>query len=135
MTRIGESFAEAAAACVGVPFRLGGRNPELGLDCVGLVWASLKAIGHDCEAPSGYGLRNTSIAKHLCFARSAGFSLAGGSDLPGDLLLTIPGPAQHHLAIIASGKRYIHAHAGCGRVVSASLPVPWPISQHWRLRA
>ena len=39
--RSGAAIAAAARALVGVPFRLQGRDPALGLDCVGLVGAAL----------------------------------------------------------------------------------------------
>ena len=41
--RSGAAIAAAARALVGVPFRLQGRDPALGLDCVGLVGAAMRA--------------------------------------------------------------------------------------------
>ena len=37
----GEALATAAEQLIGIPFRLHGRNPETGLDCVGVVAAAV----------------------------------------------------------------------------------------------
>lgn len=122
-------FAAAAEALAGTRFRLGGRVPAHGLDCVGLVACALGTRA----APAGYGLRNASIARHLAFAQAAGFHPAAGPARPGDLLLAEPGPAQHHLLVMLDADRFVHAHAGLGRVVVQPGPPDWPIAVHWRL--
>lgn len=53
----GAAIAAAARALVGVPFRLQGRDPALGLDCVGLVGAAMRAAGYAPMMPGDYGLR------------------------------------------------------------------------------
>lgn len=125
----GDSFAAAAEALVGTRFRLGGRDPAIGLDCVGLVACALGGAA----APQGYGLRNSDIARHLAFAASAGLVPARGPLRRGDLVLAVPGPAQHHLLIVTGRCGFVHAHAGIGRVVRHSGRLPWPIQARWRL--
>ena len=39
------ALARAAAGCLGVRFRLHGRDPATGLDCLGLLGAALVATG------------------------------------------------------------------------------------------
>lgn len=124
-----EAFAAAAEALVGSRFRLGGRDPVHGLDCVGLVGAALGGA----DAPLGYGLRNSDVARHLVFARRAGFMIAEGPIARGDLLLALPGPAQHHLLVALGADCFVHAHAGLRRVVVQPGPPPWPLAAHWRL--
>jgi cell wall-associated NlpC family hydrolase len=121
--------ALAAQELVGTRFRLHGRDPATGLDCVGLVAA---AIG--CDAPLAYRLRNRDISDALAFAPAAGLDGADGAIKPGDLLLVRSGPAQHHLLIADMRGGFIHAHAGLRRVVAMPGPLPWPIERHWRLR-
>ncbi|QFT76147.1 NlpC/P60 family protein [Erythrobacter sp. THAF29] len=129
----GDQLAEAAAAMIGRPFRLYGRNPETGLDCVGLVAASLKAIGRNPSIPRGYTLRSTSIAKwQACFERS-GFDPVDGEFRSGDLLVTRPGAIQHHLMIAQTPDTVIHAHAGLRRVVRQPLAHDIIRVAHWRL--
>ncbi|KPL68941.1 hypothetical protein SZ64_13025 [Erythrobacter sp. SG61-1L] len=133
MNAQGSALARAAAGLAGVPFRLHGRDPASGLDCVGLVHAALAAIGREAPAPCHYGLRNRDIAHALSFLTRAGFAETTTSPLPGDLLLTQPGPLQHHLLIHGEGGAAIHAHAGLRRVVITPPPLPWPVLRRWRL--
>ncbi|WP_375291648.1 peptidoglycan endopeptidase [Qipengyuania sp.] len=123
-----ETFATRAEALVGAPFRLGGRDPASGLDCVGLIACALGGV----DAPTGYGLRNSAIHRHLAFAKRAGFLPAGGLFARGDLTLAQPGAAQHHLLVALGPDRFVHAHAGLGRVVVLDGEIPWPVLRHWR---
>lgn len=122
-------FAAAAEALVGAPFRLGGRDPATGLDCVGLVACALG----EADTPQGYGLRNADITRHLAFAARSGFVAQTGPIARGDLVLAQPGPAQHHLLIASGHRRFVHAHAGLRRVVLHQGPLPWPELLCWRL--
>lgn len=124
-----DEFADAAEALLGAPFSLGGRDPATGIDCVGLVAAALGGA----DGPSGYGLRNAAIDRHLPFAARAGFAPATGASERGDLILAAPGPAQHHLLIALGEDCFVHAHAGLRRVVLHSGPIPWPTRARWRL--
>lgn len=128
-----EALARAALQLVGTPFRLHGRDPRTGLDCVGLVSASLAAIGRPAAAPRRYALRNSDIAAALGFAARAGFGETFGPERPGDLLLVRPGALQQHLLIAGHGGLFIHAHAGLRRVVATPGPPVWPVERHWRL--
>ena len=125
-----DAFAAAAEALLGAPFRLGGRDPVTGVDCVGLVACALAA-----EAPQGYALRNSCIARHLAFAEGAGFIAASGPLARGDLILAVPGPAQHHLLIALGRDCFIHAHAGLRRVALHHGASPWPELARWRLHS
>jgi cell wall-associated NlpC family hydrolase len=131
----GAALAAAAERLVGTPFRLQGRDPAHGLDCVGLVAASLAAIGQPSCAPAGYRLRQPAIARYLAAAAGCGLAAAAGPVEPGDVLLVRPGPAQHHLVIAATTGGFVHAHAGLGRVVLTPAPLAWPVAHHWRLAA
>lgn len=124
-----KQFADGAEALLGAPFRLGGRDPATGIDCVGLVACALGGA----EAPSGYALRNSAIDEYLVFAARAGFVSASGAIERGDLVLAVPGPAQHHLLIALGPNRSVHAHAGLRRVVLHDGPLPWPERARWRL--
>ena len=57
----GAALAAAAESLVGTRFRLHGRDPDTGLDCVGLLAASLAAIGRAAPLPNGYRLRARSL--------------------------------------------------------------------------
>lgn len=129
------AFAAAAAGLCGAPFRLHGRDPATGLDCVGLVVAALARCGRAVVAPEGYALRALSVAPLLGFATRNGFApddfLAPFE--PGDLILLRLSEIQAHLAIAVEGGSFVHAHAGLGRVVIESGALPGTVIGRWRL--
>ncbi|MFL0413033.1 peptidoglycan endopeptidase [uncultured Sphingomonas sp.] len=128
MTR-GERVAAAARGLVGVPFRLHGRDPATGLDCVGVVALALRASGHKGAVPEGYPLRSGDVARFRnCFdglVPSAGIGA-------GDVLLCRSGPGQVHLAIHV-GNGFVHADAGLRRVAERPGVPPWPMLGAWRI--
>jgi len=129
----GERLAHAAEQFVGAPFRLHGRDPRTGLDCVGLVYASLLAIGFKPRAPEGYALRNADPRRWFAHAGLSGLTSTHGTVRPGDVFLTSPSPGQFHLAISSGRATAIHAHAGLRRVVRQPMTLTPVASGHWRL--
>jgi cell wall-associated NlpC family hydrolase len=129
----GAELARAAEALVGTSYRLHGRDPATGLDCVGVIASALAACRRLRRAPAGYGLRNRSIAPLLALAEDNGLIPAEGRIAPGDIVLVRPGAGQHHLLIAVAEDRFVHAHAGLRRVVAQPGPLPWPIEARWRL--
>ncbi len=134
MSEDGARLANAAATLIGVPFRLHGRNPATGLDCVGLVAASLEAIDLKPLTPRGYQLRNTSIERWLECAHQSGLKAASGAPISGDIVLTVPGPGQTHLLIMESSRSFIHAHAGLRRVVRQPFDQSVKPQNIWRVK-
>lgn len=123
------ALAEAALRLVGTRFRLHGRVPETGLDCVGLVAAAMRGAGYAPHAPQGYSLRNVSVAHWLGHAGQSGLIAA---EADGDVVLCMANPVQPHLLIAAPGG-FVHAHAGLGRVTFLPAPLPWPVTMQWQL--
>lgn len=130
----GLAFAAAATRLIGTPYRLFGRDPADGLDCVGLVLASLALLGRPVPQVSGYALRNLDDTRFLPLFGQVGFALCNEAILPGDLLYVRPGPGQVHLLIAMQGGGFVHAHAGLRRVVETPGPLAWPLLAHWRLK-
>ena len=129
----GERLAHAAERLVGTRFRLHGRDPDLGLDCIGLVAACLRAIGREPVVPEGYRLANRSIEHWLRLAAQGGWQDVSGRPAPGDLVLVHPATTRAHLLIGGSRNDFVHAHAGLRRVVATPAPLPWAIARQWRL--
>ena len=129
----GEQLADAAESLIGTRFRLNGRDPASGLDCVGLVAVSLKIIGINSRPPEGYRLRNPAPERWLKFAEISGLTAVGGKIAVGDIVLQKVGPAQQHLIVIHREECMIHAHAGLGRVVRQRMALPLTSIAHWRL--
>ncbi len=128
----GEDLAHAALALVGTPFRLHGRDPRHGLDCVGLVQAAAAACGHSAPLPNGYALRSGRPPEIDHIARSLALLPEEGPTRAGDVLLLRPGLCQYHLAIALDEQRIVHAHAGLRKVVAAALPEVWALVSRWR---
>jgi murein DD-endopeptidase / murein LD-carboxypeptidase len=127
-----EQIAAFATSQIGVPFRLHGRSPELMLDCVGLIAASLSAAGYSVSVPADYSLRGNFAGMIYRIAASVGLTpWQAGQPQIGDIVVVQSGPQQMHLLVVIAGG-HVHAHAGLRRVVFTPGPVPWPILQIWR---
>ncbi len=131
----GAELADAANALVGAPFRLHGRDPASGIDCVGLLGAALEAAGTRAQLPNGYSLRALFLPDLDRFVSGCGLALARGAIAPGDVLLMHIEPCQHHLLISGVHGGFIHAHASLGRVIRCEALPEGRIIHHWRLAA
>jgi cell wall-associated NlpC family hydrolase len=126
----GEDVAAAALALVGTPFRLHGRDPRSGLDCVGVLEV---ALGTQIPLPNGYALRSRTLPDVPAIMAALGLTDANGNTQPGDVLMLRCSPCQFHFAIAAATGRIVHAHAGLRKVVLGPLPDAWPVIGRWRL--
>lgn len=123
----GERVLAAAQTLVGVRFRMQGRDPALGLDCVGLVAVALVRAGAAVTLPRDYAaLRGTMPAG----AVPPDLVACDGAEA-GDVLLCRIAATQLHLAVRANDG-IIHADALARRVVVRPGAVPWPIEGAWR---
>lgn len=130
----GESLAREAERLVGRPFRLHGRDPHTGLDCIGLFVAAMGLAGSRVIVPTGYTLRISDLSRWLPDPAACDLGPATLPFQPGDVVLLQPGPGQVHLAIAATDLAWIHAHAGQRRVVrDAALPAG-ALIHHWRFK-
>ncbi len=127
------ALAEAAEALVGARFRLHGRDPRTGLDCIGVLATAMAGIGRPVAVPNGYALRLADLAAFRPLAARFGFAEAVGDILPGDVLMFAVGPVQFHLAVAARDGLLVHAHAGLRRVVLGPAGADWRPAGHWRL--
>jgi len=128
---IGTRVAAEALALVGTPFRLRGRDPRTGIDCVGLALIALRNAGRDVREPPAYQLRGTSADRAETLLRANGL-VPAPKEQPGDILLVESGPMQVHL-MIRAGTGHVHAHAGLGRVVLMPMPASSPVRSLWRV--
>ncbi len=128
-----QALARAASELVGAPFRLRGRDPQTGLDCIGVVTTALARAGRAPPTLPHYAMRNVCCAHFLELLPHVGLVPSRAGPAPGDVLLLRPSAAQYHLAIIGPSGLLVHAHAGLGRVVESPAPLPWPVQAHWHL--
>lgn len=131
MSAAGERVLARARAAVGSRFRLHGRDPATGLDCVGLAG---HAFGVSARLPTGYGLGARDPAWLVSVI--ATFGLVPGEAGVGDLLLVSSGRGRLHF-VIADGPGEacggVHADLALGRVVERPGPLPWPMVGRWHV--
>lgn len=127
----GERVLARARAVLGSRFRLHGRDPATGLDCVGLAG---HAFAVSARLPSGYGLGVRDRARMAPVI--AGFGLVPGEAGAGDLLLVSSGRGRLHFVIAdGSGEACggVHADLALGRVVERPGPLPWQMLGRWHV--
>ena len=122
-------LGKAAMTLVGAPFRLHGRDPASGLDCIGLVAEAMARAGYAPVAPHGYTLRASSVEALLPFVQANGLKRVRTD---GAIALVMVNPLQPHMLVRAPGG-FVHAHAGIGRVTFLPGELPWPIHTQWRV--
>ena len=87
------------------------------------------------RVPTGYDLRGRALAEiEQALCDLGCLPLAGDALREGDILVSTPGPAQLHIAIVVGGG-FVHADAVARRVVERPFPVPWPVVSAWRAAA
>lgn len=128
----GAELAAAAERLVGSPFRLHGRDPATGLDCIGVLYVALRDVGRQPVFPNGYRLRGRTLPDLTGIAERNGLTPSAGPRGPGDVSIHRVGPCQVHL-IVAAGEGFVHAHAGLRRVVLSPGPPPAIELGRWRL--
>lgn len=130
----GKDLAIAAERLMGTPFRLHGRDPRTGLDCIGLLEAVFLASGMQVSLPTGYSLRTGRWQNLEQFSDRLGFAPGKPPLCSGDICLLRPSPVQMHFAIIGTDPRtMVEAHAGLRKVVISPLPDGLAPEGLWRL--
>ena len=128
----GEAAVARARALIGTRFVAQGRDPAIGLDCVGLV---LCAYGIERSGvPDDYQIRGAHRGAILDFAKTGFRRVSRRRVRAGDLLVLRPGAAQWHLGLW-TGDAIIHADVAIRRVVERPGAPPWPVAAALRPRA
>ncbi|WP_419813854.1 peptidoglycan endopeptidase [Glacieibacterium sp.] len=123
------AIVAAARSCVGTRFRVQGRLPGVGLDCIGVALVAAAAVGVRAVTPR-YTLGGDGEAA-LDVALVALGCVVVAIPQPGDLLVAAPAAGRRHLGIVTPGG-LVHAHAGLRRVVEAPVDPGWAIVAAWR---
>lgn len=131
MSGHGEQAWSCARTMLGVRFRLQGRSPENGLDCVGLVIAAYSGAGIPLRAIDDYALRGFPKEQALAAMDSAGFERVDDRVRAGDVALFALPARQLHFALLAPDQ-LIHADAALRRVAAAPLTRLPPAMARWR---
>lgn len=121
-----------ARALVGTRFVAQGRDPAIGLDCVGLALLAYEFAAE--QVRDDYRMSGAHRAAILEFAKVWFWRVPRRPRRAGDLLLLRPGAAQWHLAIW-TGDGLIHADIISRRIVERPGPPAWPVAAVLRPRA
>ena len=118
-----QDFVERARSLVGCAFRPQGRNPQFGLDCVGLVLVVFQIEAR--QVRRDYRLRGSH--KDELRAGLSRFFVPVANPRAGDVLLSEVARNQMHL-MINCGTSFVHADAGLRRIVETPGQPCWPIA-------
>lgn len=125
-------LAARARALVGTRFRPQGRDPELGLDCIGLILCAFDLAAD--QVRRDYRLRGAHRAELLAALAGPFRRIARARRQPGDVLLLEVARDQMHLAVVTA-VGFVHADARRGKVVETPGTPPWPVVAVFRRRA
>lgn len=132
----GQRIAAAARSLLGVPFRLHGRDPAAGVDCVGLALFSVRAAGVQVAEPPPYRIRGDRHIPAMRWLETLGLETLGlrlaDDAAVGDIVVAQVSPIQMHL-LVDGGVAMINAHAGLGRVVEMPWPTEWRLMSRFRV--
>ncbi len=113
-----------ARTWVGVPFLHQGRTRE-GVDCVGLLVAVLREVGHDPADSTRYPFRAKSAVLMQHLAAECDEQPVGGEQ-PGDVLVcSMRGEEPYHVALLTERGTLIHAVSLIGTVVEHHFDDAW----------
>jgi cell wall-associated NlpC family hydrolase len=115
----------AALSMVGTPFHAQGRAPGIGLDCLGVVVCAAKALGIVHQDRAAYPMRPDGT---LMPELDRQFTRVRGEPQEGDVLLMAFDGEPHHVAIMISEGRIVHAYSTVRKCVVQSY------SDHWRAK-
>jgi murein DD-endopeptidase / murein LD-carboxypeptidase len=105
---------------------LHGRDPETGLDCVGVA----ALVFGVADVPRGYSVRTAEAGAVAALIATTGLRAVAREARAGDLVLLRSGPAQCHLAVMTAAG-FVHADAGAGCVVETPGRPMWPVLGVW----
>lgn len=132
--RDGAIIVAAARECVGARFRAQGRDPGIGLDCIGVAAWAYRAVGAELVLPEGYLARGRREGQAAAAIEGNGFVRVAAEEAgAGDLVLLAAGVAQAHLAVLTGGG-FVHADARLRRVVETPGRPGWTVIGAWRFR-
>lgn len=121
---------ERARSLLGTRFRAQGRDPRLGLDCLGLAMIAYRIDGRVVRRDYRLGDNHK---RELMAGLAGGFRRVPPSAArPGDLMLARVAASRFHLAILTDAG-FVHADARRGVVETPGAPA-WPVVATYRRR-
>lgn len=122
----GDCLAQAIVAarrCLGTPFHHQGRQPNAGLDCIGLVIIALRAAGLAVQDQTNYSPRPDGVS--LVQGLIAHGATSVDAIQSGDVLLFRYDHQPQHVALATGSDTMIHSFAPAGQVVETGIGAYW----------
>jgi murein DD-endopeptidase / murein LD-carboxypeptidase len=119
-----QDFVAAARLCLGARFRLQGRQPETGLDCIGLIIWSAKRAGLVVPDAQDYLLSDNPARLDAGLLAAPIVPIDPATIAAGDIVRLLSNGQPLHLAICGS-ESLIHADIKCRKVVEQRLTPAW----------
>ena len=123
MTGQQQAMLDAARRCLCTPFHHQGRQPGVGLDCIGLIIVAMTAAGLRVQDRQDYGPRPD--GQSLVSALLAHGAMPVTKIMPCDILLFRYDQQPQHVGLAVTEDSMIHAFAPAERVVECSLGDYW----------
>lgn len=123
MTQKTDIMIAAARDCLGTPFHHQGRQPQLGLDCIGLVVVALRAAGMTIDDRQDYGRRPDGHALEAALRQHGAIKADGIA--AGRVLLFRYDRQPQHVALATSAATMIHSFAPVAEVVETCIGPYW----------
>lgn len=120
---LADDLSDAALSMVGTPFHAQARAPGVGLDCIGVIVCAAMACGFEVKDRTAYPMRPNGelqgeLESHLVRVR--------GEPQKGDVLMMAFDAEPHHVAMVVSYGRIVHAYATVRKCVVQ------PYTDYWR---
>ena len=112
----------AALVLVGTPFHAQGRAPGVGVDCIGVAVCVALACGIAVQDRAAYPLRPNGELQGELDSR---LTRVRGEPQEGDVLMMAFADEPHHVAIMISDCRIVHAYASVRKVVVQDYTDYW----------
>lgn len=123
MTNKTDILCVAARNCLGTPFHHQGRQPGLGLDCIGLVVIALQAAGMVVKDRQDYGRRPDGQSLEAALRQHGAVKV--DTIKAGRVLLFRYDRQPQHVALATSEATMIHSFAAAEEVVETCIGPYW----------
>jgi len=124
MTKIEEFIAEVRT-WIGTPFMHAGRSTGLGVDCVGILAASAKAVGISDYDNVNYSPRSVDTDFLISELQRFTEPVPLEQRQPGDVLLFKVKGRSQHTGVLVTPETFVHAYQSAGKVCETELSPVW----------
>ncbi|MDR2573352.1 MAG: C40 family peptidase [Desulfovibrio sp.] len=111
---LAHSVVNAAYSQIGKKYRAGGKSPQTGFDCSGLVWWAYQKSG-------------LTVPRRTVEQAKAGSAVSRGRERPGDIVVFRASHAVNglHTGLYAGGDTFIHSPSSGSKIRTENINTPY----------